>query len=312
MGLVFPVVDSLLREHTYSPLTGEILLIGRQTVYFTPRDILALLREHCIDVNGVAEADIEIDRYTANRHPGLAEGDLIADRALFRLLGVPSVRALDHSDYEGADIVHDLTRPVPPEMYNSVDFIVDGSSLDNVFDPAAVVRNFARMLRPGGRLITCNVFSNDHEPYTMLPPLWFLDYFVANGFADCKVYVLVGTSPYNTFTVDIDALLDPARRVSSFTAPYELNTLVLAEKGEHSTSEIAPIQQHYRSANDWEQYRGALQRMKLNSRPRIARSRGDIMFFDVKGGHLFMDTGYVARDPLTEILRVNPGYRIGG
>src|SRR5262245_45050206 len=312
MGLVFPVVDTLLREHTYKPLTGDILLIGRQTVYFTPRDILALLREHGIDVSGVSEFDIEIDRDTSNRHPGLAKGDLISDRALFRLLGVPSVRALDHSDGEGADVVCDRTVPVPPEMHGSVDFIVDGSSLDNVFDPAAVVRNFARMLRPGGRLITSNVFSNDHEPYTMLPPLWFLDYFVANGFADCKVYVLVGTSPYNTFTIDIDALLDPGRRVSSFTAPYELNTIVLAEKGEDSTSEIAPIQQHYRSPSEWEQYRGVLQRMKFNPRPHIARSRGDILFFDVKGGHLFMDTSYAAQDPLTEILRVNPGYRIGG
>jgi hypothetical protein len=308
MGLTFPLVDTLIRERVYRPLTGDILLIGRQTTYFTPADILSLLREHGVDVHGTTERDIEIDRNTLNRYPGLAEGDLITDRALFRLLGAPRVRALDHSAYEGAEVIHDLTKPIPPELRNSADFIVDGSTLDNVFDPATVIRNFAAMLRPGGRLLTLNMFSNHHEPYAMLPLLWFLDYFVVNGFADCKVYILVGTKPYNVFTIDTEALLDPTRHVSAFASPHEMSTLVLAEKGERSTSDVSPTQQHYRSQEEWERYRQALRQMKANPRPHVTRSKGDIAFFDVKGGHLFMDASYIAQDPLTEIRRKHPEY----
>jgi hypothetical protein len=66
------------------------------------------------------------------------------------------VLALDHSNYEGAEIIHNLTTPVPPELRKRADFILDGSPLDNVFDPATVITNFAEMLRPGGRLITTN------------------------------------------------------------------------------------------------------------------------------------------------------------
>ena len=309
MGLTFPIVDALVRERVHRPLTGDVLLIGRQAVYFTPADILSLLRWHGIDVRGASERDIEIDRSTHNRYAKIAVTDPITDRALFRLLGVPRVTALDHSDYEGAEIIHDLTKPVPPGLRNVADLIVDGSTLDNVFDPAMVIRNFADMLRPGGRLLTCNVYSNHHEPYAMLPPLWFLDYFVANGFADCKVYILVGTTPPNTFTIDIEALLDPTRHVSAFASPFEMSTLVLAEKDEHSSSDVNPAQQHYRSQEDWARYRQALQRLKANPRPHIARSRGDITFFDVRGGHLFMDGDYIARDPLSEIRRLHPEFR---
>jgi hypothetical protein len=309
MGLTFPIVDTLIREHVYRPLTGDVLLIGRQTIYFTPAAILDLLREHGIEVAGITEGEIEIDHSTVNRLAEFADADLITDRALFRLLGIKRVAALDHSSYEGADIVYDISKPVPPELHNIADFIVDGSTLDNVFDPAAVIHNFADMLRPGGRLLTSNMYSNHYEPYAMMPPLWFLDYFVVNGFADCKVYIRVATTPYNTFTIDIEALLDPARHVSAFASPHEMATLVLAEKSEQSTSDIRPSQQHYRSEEEWGRYRRALQTIKAHPRPHVARSGGNIVFFDVKGGHLFMDANYVARDPLTEILRLHPEYR---
>lgn len=204
-------------------------------------------------------------------------------------------------------------------MRSSADFIVDGSTLDNIFDPAMVVRNFADMLRPGGRLITTNVFGNYHEPYVILPPLWFLDYFVTNGFVDCKVYILVlppeeepathlvrSASLTNTdvFTIDLDALLDPNRHVSAFTSPRAMLTMVFAEKGSESTSNISPSQQHYRSNDEWALYRENLRRIRLNPRPHLARTRGHITLTDVKAGHLFMANDFEARDPLIEIRRL--------
>ena len=310
MGLRNPLhLDALIRERVYRPLAGNVVLIGRQTVYFTPAQILSLLRQHGVDLHGIIERDIEIDRSTRNRVDTPDDAELITDRALFRLLGASDVVALDHSDYEGAEIIHDLSTPIPPELRGIADLIYDGSTLDNVFDPAMVMRNFADLLRPGGRLLTANMFSNHYEPYAMLPPLWFLDYFVVNGFADCKVYIQVGSTPYNTFTIDFDALLDPARAVTSFASPYEMSTIVMAEKGEASTSHINPAQQHYRSQEQWAQYRANLRRMKASQRPHLCHSGGDIVFFDVKGGHLFMDTNYRALDPLTEIRRLHPEYR---
>ena len=310
MGLGYECVEAIVREHKYRPITGNVIIVGRQTVYFTPEQILKLLREHCVDVEGVQSADLDIDLSTTNRHYRFRNIDSISDSELFRLIGVPKVLALDHSDYEGADIVHDLTKPIPPDLRGCADFIVDGSTLDNVFDPAMVIRNLAEMLKPGGRLITTNVFSNDYEPYVIIPPFWFMDYFITNGFNDCKVYVLVYSSDKlsdtNVFTFNVDMLLDPTKTVSAFTSPRMMATIVLAEKGIQSTSNVAPVQQHYRSEEDWVRYRQNLREIQKNPRPHIVRSLGDINFFDVKGGHLFVANDFTARDPTTEILKLKP------
>ena len=283
-------------------------MVGRLFIS-VPDSILELLRANGVDVGGATEADIEIDSSTVNRLEGCPP-DAISDSALFRLLGVPKIKALDHSDYENADIIHDLTQPVPPELCGCADFIADGSTLDNTFDPATVIINFAKMLRPGGRLITTNVYSNHYEPYVMLPPMWFLDYFTANGFADCKVYILVYGSATDgrsadVFTIDLDVLLDhPARSVTAFTSPGMMATIVMAEKGSASTSQVKPVQQHYRSEADWTRYIENLRTIKSSPRPHIARSLADIRFFDVKGGHLFMASDFTARDPTNEIRRL--------
>lgn len=317
MGLRYHMVEALIREHIHKPISGDVVLVGRQTVYFSPQTILALLREHGVTVDGVDASDIEIDRSTVNRLSAFADDSLITDTALFRLLGVPRVLALDHSDYEGAELIHDLAKPLPSELRNCADFIVDGSTLDNTFDPAMVMRNFAEMLRPGGRIIMTNVFSNHYEPYAILPPLWYLDYFVANGFADCKVYVLVlpwmsesTTQPQNAsdvtdvFYVDLDALLDPSRRVSSFVSPRMMSTIVFAEKASESTTHVGPVQQHYRSEADWIRHRENLHRIRSSQRPHLVRSRGNITLFDVRSGHLFMAGDFTARDPMTEIRKL--------
>jgi len=306
MGLGYHVVEALIREHNYRPITGNVILIGRQAVYLTPQDILALLREHGVDVGAVTAAQIEIDRHTTNRFLDYANQDLISDSALFRLLGVPKVLALDHSDYENAELIHDLTTPIPPALRGCADFIVDGSTLDNVFDPAMVISNFAEMLRPGGRLLTTNVYSNDFEPYVIIPPLWFLDYFVVNGFVDCKIYIVIfpKVGPQDAFTINLDTLLHPTARVGAFTAPGVMATIVMAEKGADSTSTIRPSQQHYRSTQDWQQYRANLKAIMKSQRPHLVRTRGDITFFDVVGGHLFMANDFTARDPMTEILKL--------
>jgi hypothetical protein len=316
VGIGYHATVALIRESKYRPIKGDVVLIGRQAVYFSPQSMLDLLKQNDVDVGRETAASIKLDRNTTNRLLANDNQELIMDSELFRLLGVPKVLALDHSDYEGAEIIHDLTKPVPPELHGCADFILDGSTLDNVFDPAMVMRNFTAMLRPGGRLITTNVYSNHYEPYVILPPLWFLDYCVVNAFADCKVYILTYASPpdaeagrpvadaVNVFTIDIDALLDPKGVVSAFDAPGMMATVVIAEKGPNSTSDVAPAQQQYRSEAQWDTYRRNLRLIKNSKRPHLVATGGDMNFFDVKSGHLFMKDDFTARDCTTEILEL--------
>ncbi len=107
------------------------------------------------------------------------------------MLGVESMEFLDHSDYEGAQTIVDLNEPIAPALESSYDFIIDGGTLDNVFNPPQALMNLSRMLKPGGRLLTYNYYANFGATYTNLPHQWYQDYFAINRFAFAQTYFRV-------------------------------------------------------------------------------------------------------------------------
>jgi 2-polyprenyl-3-methyl-5-hydroxy-6-metoxy-1,4-benzoquinol methylase len=62
------------------------------------------------------------------------------------------VEAVDNSGYEGAALVHDLNRPIPKGWEERYDTIVDGGTLEHVFNFPQALANCMRMVRTGGRL----------------------------------------------------------------------------------------------------------------------------------------------------------------
>lgn len=274
MGLGGQAIDAIGREHAFRPITGDVLFIGRQTVYFSPQDLARRLRDHCKEVD---EAAIEVDRSTLNRN---LAGELATDRSIFRALGVPAerIKALDVSGYEGAEVIHDLNQPIPDALRASADFIVDGSTLDNVFDPAMALRNYAELLRPGGRLIAVNAWNLRDSAYTACSPSWYLDYFVANGFADCKVYVCVGArNGTNVYWLDPGMVGLGKRQVKTpifatwWRRPF---VLVLAEKSAMPAAAVVPTQADYRGPAEWERFRATADAIAASLRPHLVGSIG--------------------------------------
>jgi len=106
------------------------------------------------------------------------------------------------------------------------------------------------LLRPGGRLVVVNALNTRDGAFTICSPDWFLDYFVENGFSDCKVYVCAGfAGSYNSYWLDTEYIA--SQRPSGLVFPamwWSYYTLVFAEKGPASTAERVPVQQTYRSA----------------------------------------------------------------
>jgi hypothetical protein len=306
MGFGIGIIEILSRERSYRGLGDDVLLIGRQTIYCTPKEALEKCAALGINVSHLRIEDIDVDHATTNRKAGFESEPLITDAALLRLLGITNVRALDHSNYENAEIIHNLNFPLPDRLKGCADLVLDGSTLDNVFNPIMALKNFAELLRPGGRLLTGNMYSNHNFPYTMVTPLWLLDYFVINGFVDCKVYIVVSAAKKgrDVFTINLDTLMDPNSSVSAFVSPYVMSTLVIAEKGPQSTSDRIPSQGHYRSSEEWAMYRKNLAVIRESDRPHIIRSTGNIHFHDVPGGHTFIADDFTARDPQTEIDRL--------
>jgi SAM-dependent methyltransferase len=287
MALGRDVVDAIIREHSYRPITGDVLLIGQQAITLSRDEVLELMREH--DVLAAA-GDMQQD--------ASADSGSMTAAAFFQLLGIDQLHTLDTRS-AGENGVRYFGGPIADPLKASVDFVIDGGALADKFSPAAVLRNYASLLRPGGRLIAINNLSGHFDPYSIPSACWYLDYCVINAFADCKVYVLdyPPDQPAKAFCLDIDCLLDPAREIRTFLSPHETAVILFAEKGAASTTDETPSHAHQRSAAEWEQYRQNLARMKLSTRPHLVRSRAEQTGRDVRGGHLFMRTDYIAVAP---------------
>ena len=293
MGMGKHLIEAIIREHRNKPIAEDVLLIGRQTTYLSPDELLVTIREHGVKVDA-DPSSIELDETTVDRRLGYAER-LVSDAAPFKLLGARSVKALDHSPYEGADVIHDLRYPIPDHLQGITDFIVDGSTLDNVFTPSIVLQNYAKLLRPGGRLLMENAFSAHNTAYVMMPPMWYLDYFVMNKFVDCKIYIILFIEDKikimvdNVFWVDLDCVSKLRREMPRFSSPHQMVTIVFAEKGENSTVDRLPNQQDYRSPEEWSEYLANLDAIRLSKRHHLVRSRTERLFEPSIPGHPFID-----------------------
>jgi SAM-dependent methyltransferase len=206
---IFPdYIRALERENDYRPITGDVLLIGRQKI----------------------------------------ENSEMTDIELFRQFpGVTSIRALDVSQADGAEIRWDLNEPVPSHIWNTCDFLFDGSCLDNIFNPAEAVRSFSRMLRPNGRMMIAEHGTAIQGALIVFSPEWFFDFFAANDYADCQItlFSFPGMTGHNWTAHTWDAYVNDIP-VSATPMIGDFVSLVIAEKGWQSTNHQLPVQAQYR------------------------------------------------------------------
>src|SRR5215471_847343 len=73
---------------------------------------------------------------------------------LLRALGAQQLDAIDLSAYEQASILVDLNRPLPEALHSRFTAVVDGSTLEHIFDVPQAFRNIASLLRVGGHFIS--------------------------------------------------------------------------------------------------------------------------------------------------------------
>jgi hypothetical protein len=113
----------------------------------------------------------------------MAAGTRHAD-PFFRLLGGKQVDAIDYSDYEGANVIHDMNKPLPDHLKGRYDVVFDGGSLEHIFNFPTAVRNCMEMVKVGGHLMIQTPANNQfgHGFYQFSPELFFRILSPANGF----------------------------------------------------------------------------------------------------------------------------------
>lgn len=102
----------------------------------------------------------------------------------FRLLGAKEISAMDFSAYEGATILHDLNEPIGNELKGKFTFVLDGGTLEHIFNFPVALANAMEMVAVGGHLAIITGGNNffGHGFYQFSPELFFRAFGMENGF----------------------------------------------------------------------------------------------------------------------------------
>jgi len=110
-------------------------------------------------------------------NPGQYLGGCLHAACILESLGFDLVRAMDASDFEGAEILLDLNQSeTPKELVGVADVILEGGTLEHVLHSPHAMRHLTRMVKPGGRIIHTSPASNfiDHGFYSFSPTFFFI------------------------------------------------------------------------------------------------------------------------------------------
>jgi len=141
MGVDYASAKKLIQLAARLPDGLPVLMLGRHRMQVKERLMPALDQQLSAQGFGLSYADL-------TQQDGYAEH-------FFEALGFGTVRSMDLSDFEGADILHDLNDPVPDDLVGQFGLIYDGGTTEHVFDVRACMTNMHRMLQSGGVFASC-------------------------------------------------------------------------------------------------------------------------------------------------------------
>ena len=197
MGLNFNPAAMLIKAKKNGVSFDNILTLGRQTLYISPKKIRQLARENYIKIDS---SDFVFDS---------------ADEFFKHFLETKTVTALDYSDYEGCDIVHDMNFPINSELYEKFDVIIDGGTLEHVFNFPTAIKNCMELVKKGGSVFIFTVCNNHtgHGFYQFSPELFFRIFERSNGFSIQDVLIDVHPFPGGELTVSksVYSVIDPIK-----------------------------------------------------------------------------------------------------
>jgi len=178
MGLGQKAFEHVCTAVRSMPAPGEVLTLGVQDIHFDERWFRKAMKR--LDLPLPVDWAAEI-----NPKPHFQKRNYLTQQCVFSAIGLPEVRSLDASDFEGCDFIHDLNDPEPPaELRERFSLIVDGGTLEHIFHVPNALKAIHRMLKVGGIIIHQSPTSNyvDHGFYSF-SPTFFEDYYRTAGYA---------------------------------------------------------------------------------------------------------------------------------
>jgi SAM-dependent methyltransferase len=164
----------------------SVCTLGRLSMFATPAKIASLLSEH----NRCPKDFWDVYPWRS--------AVAIAD-PFFLILGASRIDSMDNSSFEGANVIHDLNKPLPDSLVEQYDLVYDGGTLEHVFHFPTALESCLRMVKPGGHVILEKPANGlcGHGFYQFSPELFFRAFSPQYGFELVRLYLSVEGAVYH-------------------------------------------------------------------------------------------------------------------
>ncbi len=236
MGIDLNGAQLLIRAQKSGVSFARVATLGRQRNLCDRQTLLAIL-----GASGYQLTEDRVQRFLDPKREYAEE--------FLSILGAKDIFAIDASDFEGAQIVHDMNQPIPDALDSSFDVVIDGGTLEHIFNLPVALGNAIRMVRPDGRFVSLNQANNfcGHGFYQFSPELYYRFLCPENGYVmdSCILWEDIPGSQF--FQVpDPDAVQD---RIN-LTSEFGVYLYVQATRRGKPSREFIPQQSDY--ARLWE------------------------------------------------------------
>lgn len=243
MSLPFLQALAQLTAHlaTLPGLPARIGFLGYPDLVYAPQDLAAVLGEAalprlCMRPNAERLRSLH----------GAAPDCLVptVESLLAALSPRPlAVEYLDFQDYTGQETILDLNRPLPPGFAERYALLVDGGTLEHVFDIAQAFGNCAAMVALGGYVLHSLPLNAFNHGFWNVNPTALVEFHEANGFET----TLLKLNRWHAREV-VEA---PAFERFRMGHGEETNVFYIARRAERQVVPHYPIQRRYREADAW-------------------------------------------------------------
>jgi len=211
MGIDITVLDAIF--HTL-PLCNNsknnLLTLGRQGLHIRRQNFDYFSNKYNI-------------KFTDNIYTEFCEN-------MFKELGFKNVESLDYSSYEKASIIHDMNKPISNDLKNKYQFILDGGTIEHIFNTPQLCENIINLLDIDGIFlsITCNNNLSGHGIYQFSPEFFLSAFNEKYGMKIIEIYLAEVNSEFNKW-IRCDSY-NGWRNVSKFNSLSEVYIITIAKK----------------------------------------------------------------------------------
>jgi len=203
-------------------------MIGRQSLNLSAAALRRNLKDFGIAASAAEAADL------TRCENGYAESFL-------RRLGAVEITSFDASDYEKASCIHDFNLPLDKKFFGRFSVVLDGGTLEHIFNFPQAISNCMEMVEPGGHFLGITPANNftGHGFYQFSPEVFFRIFSQGNGFAMRKLLAFESPSTKWYEVADPEVVGQPVTLINR----RETYLLIIAQKTATVPIFATPMQQ---------------------------------------------------------------------